>query len=211
MNRRDFLKVSGVAIAAGTVLPSIVKAGLLTSVTEDNFSLEVITDQPEKASALLERFAKNGSLGTGNLSYAEYPIAESVVGDIVFVKNGKLFDLINSSSDLANGLKDIRKELKLPSLISNPVRVRMFRKSEGKAKEIFVMRKGEIIGKFDPNSFGTFDVTGRSGNTKISFSENGVRVLDSECKHKICAKMRAITKSGDFITCIPNQLHIFAE
>ncbi|MBS1493654.1 MAG: NusG domain II-containing protein [Bacteroidetes bacterium] len=214
MNRRSFLIASSMAVAAGTILPSALKALTktgITSSTEENFSLEVITDNPDKASAMLEKFAKEGNFQTTNLKYAEYSVSGNAVGDIVLVKNGRLIDFTNSNDNLSQGLKEIRSTLKLPSLISNPVRVRLFTKSDNNASKIFVMQKGQIIKQIDPLSYGNYSFTGKAGITKINISESGVKIMDSDCRHKICSKMKAITKAGDFLTCIPNELHIFAE
>jgi len=211
MDRRNFLKTSSKLVAAGALLPSAVKAVFSKSGTEESFSLEVITDNADKASAMLEALAKNGNLGTTDLKFTEYPIAGDVVGDIVFVKNGRLFDFTNSSDAISLGLKEVRKSLNLPALISNPVRVRLYRKTYQDMSKVFVMRKGEIIKQVDFNSYGAFSLNGKSGLTKIDVSVSGIRVLDSECRHKICRQMKTISKSGDFITCIPNEIHIFAE
>ncbi|CAF4850355.1 unnamed protein product [Rotaria sp. Silwood1] len=137
MNRRNFLLASSMAVAAGTILPSALKAfgknGLAAS-NEENFSLEVITDNPDKASAMLEKFAKEGNFQTTNLKYAEYSVSGNAVGDIVLVKNERLIDFTKSNDSLSQGLKEIRSTLKLPSLISNPVRVPLFTKSDNDAK-----------------------------------------------------------------------------
>ncbi len=213
MNRRNFLLASTMAVAAGTILPSALKAIGKNNlpVSEENFSLEVITGNPDKASAMLEAFAKQGNFGMGNLKYAEYSIAGNAVGDIVFVRNGRLIDFTKSSDSLYEGLKDIRKTLSLPSLIENPVRLRLFTKSESEAKKVFVMQKGEIVKQIDMSMYGNYSFMGKAGVTKVNVSESGVRITDSDCKYKICSKMKAITKAGDFLTCIPNELHIFAE
>jgi hypothetical protein len=73
------------------------------------------------------------------------------------------------------------------------------------------MQKGQIIKQLDPRSYGNHSFTGKAGVTKVNVSESGVRITDSDCKHKICSKMKPITKAGDSLTCIPNELHIFAE
>lgn len=211
MNRRDFIKASSMIVAGGSLIPASLKSASGKSDFEENFSLEVITDKADKASLLLESFAKYGNLGNSGIKFAEYPVGGDVIGDLVLVKSGRLFDFINSTDEMSAGLKEIRSSLGLPSLISNPVRLRLFRNEGQNAGKIFIMRNGLIIKHLDPQSYGNFKIEGKSGMTIISVQKTGVSISDSECKYKICKQMKPIRRSGEYITCIPNELHIFAE
>jgi len=216
MKRRDFLKFSSIFAAAGMVLPSAAKSmfsktAKLLNVNSDSFSLEVITDRSDYATGLLEQFAKEGGF-TGNLSYSEFPVAGSVMGDLVFVRNNTLLDYTKSADEFALKLREMRKKLNLPSMIENPVRLRLFRNSGSTAKDIIVAQKGRIIARIDPDENNRFySYRGNAGKFILNVSNGTAKVSESECRHKICKQMSSINKQGDYIACIPNEIQIFAE
>ncbi|MDD5362033.1 MAG: NusG domain II-containing protein [Ignavibacteria bacterium] len=213
MDRRDFLKTSSMFIAAGMVLPSAVKSMLSKPAAKsaDSFSLEVITDNPDKASSLIQQFAKNGFQGYNDLKYSEFPVSGSVMGDLVYVQNGQLCDYTKSYDDESLLLKEIRSKLSLPSVLSNPVRIRLYRNNGSDLRKVFVARKGQIIQTLDPFTADSVTLHGKSGKLILNVNNGIINVSDSDCKHKICKQMSSIRKNGDYITCIPNELQIFAE
>jgi hypothetical protein len=212
MDRRNFLKASGLFVAAGLVLPKAAKSMLSHKpAANENFSLEVITGNSDLAVKLLEEFAKDGSLGNGSISYSEYPLSGNVIGDLIFVQGNNLIDYTRSFDDTGLKLREIRNKLSLPSLLNNPVRIRLYRNESTDLRNIIVTHKGNIISKLNPDNSGLYTFNGKSGKMVIDVSGNSVKVKDTECRHKICRMMNSIRKPGDYITCIPNELHIFAE
>lgn len=212
MDRRNFLKAAGFFAAAGLVIPKAAKSMLAGFPAEsENFSLEVITGNPDLAVQMLEEFAKDGMLGSGSINYSEYPIAGKVMGDLIFVKNNILVDYTRSFDDTGLKLREIRDKLSLPGILTNPVRVRLYRNDGSDVKNIIVAQKGNIISKFTPGKAGLYTFSGKTGKMILDVDGSSVKVKDTECKHKICKKMSSIKKPGDYITCIPNELHIFAE
>ena len=51
-------------------------------------------------------------------------------------------------------------------------------------------------------------IEGPLGTTHIEIKEGSVRITDSPCADKLCIQMGAISKSGQWIACLPNQLFI---
>jgi len=212
MDRRNFLKASGLFVAAGFVLPKAAKSMLShKQPAGENFSLEVITGNSDLAVKLLEEFAKDGSLGNGSINYSEYPVSGSVMGDLIFVQGNNLVDYTRSFDDTGLKLREIRNKLSLPSLLSNPVRIRLYRNDSNDLKNIIVTQKGNIISKLNPDNSGLYTFSGKSGKMVIDVAGNSIKVKETQCRHKICQMMNSIRKPGDYITCIPNELHIFAE
>jgi len=212
MDRRDFLKASGLFMAAGMVLPGIAKS-MISGKTgmSENFSLEVITGNADLAVKLLEEFAKDGMLGTESIKYSEYPVSGNVMGDLIFVKGNNLVDYTRSFDDTGIKLREIRNKLSLPMVLNNPVRIRLYRNEGTEVKKIIVAQKGNIISKLNPGNSGLYTFEGKSGSLVIDVSDKSVKIKETQCKHKICQQMNSIRKPGDYITCIPNEMHIFAE
>ncbi len=118
--------------------------------SDSSFSLEVITSNPDYAASLLEDFAKSGNLGSGEMKYSEYPVVGDVMGDLVFVNDNKLIDYITASDEVSVKLREIRKQLRLPSVIENPVRIRLYKNANKDVNSLFVVQKGNIIKKIKP-------------------------------------------------------------
>jgi len=212
MKRRDFLKATSLAIALGAVNPLKVFSSVAGKMKSDSsFSLEVITSNPDYAASLLEDFAKSGNLGIGEMKYSEYPVVGDVMGDLVFVNDNKLIDYITASDEVSVKLREIRKQLRLPSVIENPVRIRLYKNANTDVNNLFVVQKGNIIKKINPEISDIYNFYGKSGKLVLNVSKGNAYVLESECRHQICKRTGSIKNSGDYITCIPNQLHIFAE
>lgn len=52
---------------------------------------------------------------------------------------------------------------------------------------------------------------GPRGDTIVEISDGTVRVVDSPCPDKICVAAGAITRTGQFIACLPNRVSIVLE
>ncbi|MFA5404188.1 MAG: NusG domain II-containing protein [Ignavibacteria bacterium] len=213
MDRRNFIKASGLFMAAGVLLPKAVKSMSNFHFNDgiENFSLEVITGKSDYAVKLLEEFIKEGNFGKGNFNYSEYPVSSNIMGDLVFIKNNELINYTKSADDISLKLKEIRNKLELPSIITNPVRVRLYRNSGKEVDKIMVAQNGKIISRIDSTKSNIHTFYGKSGKLIFEVNSGTARVKDVECKHKICKQMSSIKKPGDYITCIPNGLQIFAE
>jgi hypothetical protein len=213
MKRRSFLKLSGLVMAAGA-LTSFSKVNAFSKLvkgTTENFSLEAIVKNPDYAAKLLEEFAKSGNLYNGLIKYSEYPIIGEVTGDLVFVSDNRLIDYTKSYDDISVQLREIRSKLSLPANLKNPVRIRLYKNNNDNISKLFVTQKGNIISNINPSIDDSYTYHGKSGKVVIKVNGGITSVTESECKHQICKKMNSIKNAGDYITCIPNELHIFAE
>ena len=212
MKRRDFLKASTIAIAASALTPFKSFGSVLRKMNDKkSFSLEVITSNPDYAVSLLQEFAKSGKLDNGEIKYSEYPVSGQVMGDLVFVDNNNLVNYPNLSDDLSLNLIEIRRKLELPKMIDKPVRIKLYRNNETNPNKIIVTYKGEIIQKFNPLIDDSYSLNGSKGKLILKVSKGNAYVTEVDCKHQICKNTGSIKNSSDYITCIPNELHIFAE
>lgn len=213
MDRRNFLKASGLFVTAGMLIPKLAKSMFtFPYIGEvDNFSLEVITGNSDYAVKLLEEFIKEGSFGKGSFNYSEYAVSNNIMGDLVFIKDNELIDYTKADDDISLKLNEIRKKLDLPSIVSNPVRIRLYRNTGSEVSKIMVAQNGKIISRLDSSDSNIHTFYGKSGKLILDVNNGTARVKEVECKHKICKQMSQIKKPGDYITCIPNGLQIFAE
>ncbi len=210
MDRRNFLKTSVFATAGMFAATSAIRA-ITKEVNDIQFSIEAIVSDADKASAMIESFIKKNIQTKYTIKYSEYPYSNSTIGDIVFIHNNNLVDIINPKYKLASEVSEIRKSLSLPNYIDNPVRIRVYTDNSGPLKKVFVAQKGKIISTLPLNKNEEHTYFGKSGKMVIKANDNKFEVISSECKHQICSKMRRIEKPGDYIACIPNAIQIFSE
>ena len=52
---------------------------------------------------------------------------------------------------------------------------------------------------------------GPRGDTIVEISDGTVRVVDSPCPDKICVAAGAISRTGQFIACLPNRVSVTLE
>lgn len=213
MDRRNFIKASGLFVTAGILIPKIAKSMFTLPFRSevDSFSLEVITGKPDYAAGLLEDFIKEGNFGKGNFKYSEFPVSNNIMGDLIYVRENELIDYTKETDDISLKLNEIRKKLDLPTIISSPVRIRLYRNTGSEVRNIIVAQNGKIISRLDSTNSNLHTFYGKSGKLILDVNNGTVRVKDAECKHKICKQMSSIKKPGDYITCIPNGLQIFTE
>jgi len=62
---------------------------------------------------------------------------------------------------------------------------------------------GEIL-SFKLSEPRVIEVEGRKGKTVIAIDGGCARFVASPCSHKICIKRGAISRSGEWIACVPN-------
>ena len=54
----------------------------------------------------------------------------------------------------------------------------------------------------------TLNVAGPLGDTLIQVADGSIRVVDSPCAEKICIKTGRVSRSGQWIACLPNRVFI---
>ncbi|MEO8512455.1 MAG: NusG domain II-containing protein [Ignavibacteria bacterium] len=214
MNRRNFFRVSSLAAAAVT-LGNFSKTGSLfaSSKGSSSFSLELITDNSSKAIKLAEEFLSDINTGMGAIKFSEYSLDNTERGDIVFFSEGELLNYKNTTSETSASLKEIAKELELPKIISNPVRLRFSSDNTGSAaKNFLVFHKQKMIHKIstDENNL-NLTINGSKSELTLNINSGKARVVKAGCTHKNCVNSGSISLSNESIVCIPNEIHIIAE
>jgi len=216
MDRRNFFKVGSMAIAAAALTKftgnSFGKV-LANSASSRTFSLELITDNEDRAVMLAEGFINTQDTGNSVVKFSDYKLDTPEKGDLVYVKNGKLINYKSGTSDSLKHLAEIAKDLNLPKVISNPVRLRFYiQPEEADAKRFLVFHKQSLVKKIsagDTNS--NINIAGTRGELVLNVSGRKARVVNSSCTHKNCVNTGSISLAGESIVCIPNEVHIIAE
>jgi hypothetical protein len=211
MDRRDFLKISGFATAGLFLASSSIKSIAKESISDTQFSIDAFVSDSDKAAAMIERFIKSNIKTKYTIKYSEYPYSSATNGDIVFILNNILVDIVNPKDQLAYEISEIRKSLSLPGYIENPVRIRVYTENSSPLKKVFVSQKGKIISELPTDRNEEYTYYGKSGKIVLKANDNKFSVKTSECKHQICSRMGKIEKGGDYIACIPNEIQIFSE
>lgn len=211
MNRRDFFKAGTLAVTAAAL--GTFPIGKIYSGTNDQFSLEFITGEADKAITLAEKFITSSGLGNGTIRFSEYKLGKPESGDIVLFRNSKLVNYKKGNDNINSELREIAAALTLPSIIENPVRIKFCSENEGEtAKRFLVFNEGILVN--------TIDATANNLNLKISGSKGGLvlnvggrkaRVVQSACTHKNCLNSGSISFANENIVCIPNKIAIVAE
>jgi hypothetical protein len=216
MNRRNFLK-AGTFLLSATALSRINGLGLsqlftLGSNIKD-FSIELIIEDCDKAVPLIESLIKGNLANFRIVKYSEFEIEGRQKGDIVFFNNGKLVNYKESDDVISKQIKTISTDLDLPRVIENPKKIRFYSQgTNADAERFLVIHKNTVIDEIEPTNAGFVrKVNGTIGNVSISVQNKKLRVTESSCLHKTCIKTNPISKAGDYIVCIPNELVIMAE
>ena len=215
MNRRNFLKAGSLAIGAAAVAniagASISK--LFASTSNTGFSIELVTDNEDKAIKLVQDYISGMNFGGGTVNFSEYSSDKPESGDIVLVKSGKLINYKTGSSDQSRGIKEIADSLKLPRIIQNPVRLKFsVNDNETTADNFLIFHRETLIRKVNINSGNrNIHVTGSKGEMTINVSSKKARVVSASCTHKNCVNSGSISLKGENIVCIPNEVHIIAD
>lgn len=213
MNRRDFLKYSSL------ILPGSAAVGILNPFTKnifaavrnpEPFSLTVITDQPSKTIHTIEQAIKYSDYGTANLTFDEYSLQGSHIGDIAYIKARKLVDYRKGIDEFSHILEQSAKSLSLPDVFDNPTLLRFSSQSnmhEGHSVNIF--RGDSLIKKLSlDREKDLYRIDGMKGYVDISIKNHSVKVISASCKHKTCMSMTPISRPGENLICIPNQVNV---
>ena len=132
MNRRNFLKAGSFAIGSAAIAniagASFSKILAATSSGTGGFSIELVTDNEDKAIKLVQDYISGMNFGRGTVNFSEYSSDKPESGDIVLVKSGKLINYKLNSTDEGRGIKEIADSLNLPRIISKSCSPEIFNK-----------------------------------------------------------------------------------
>ena len=214
MNRRTFLQRSSLIIPGMTVagmLGAIPRKLVANNALPKSFSLSVVTDQPEKALALIQELLDQVKLPTKNMRYTEYVLHGDHVADIAYTRSGQLIDFRRENEFVCSELRTIASRLDLPRFCSNPV-LAQFSSDAGvqKPSGILIFKDNElIIEKSFTAVTEAIHLEGVNGKVVLELNKDrSVRFAETSCAHKTCMTMGSISQAGQNLVCIPNQIAV---
>jgi hypothetical protein len=213
MRRRDFLKYSSL------ILPASAAIGMINPFTKNifaavknsgSFSLSVITDKPSRTIHMMEQAIKNSEYGSRTLDFTEYRLKGQHIGDIAYVKSQKLVDYHKGSDEFSLLLNDSARVLSLPDPVDDPVLLRFSsQRNPTEAGGINIFRGNTLIKQLPlENDRELYRVEGLKGHIDIRIKNRSVKIVSASCKHKTCMNMDAISRPGENLICVPNQINI---
>lgn len=213
MKRRDFLKYSSL------ILPASAAVGMINPFTKrvyaavknrESFSLSAITDQPSKTINLLEQAINHSGYGDRTLQYTEYKLEGRHIGDIAYVNSRKLIDYHKGSDEFSRLLNESARSLSLPKPLDNPVLLRLSTlQNVTDPGSVNIFRGDTLISQLSlDKDTDVYRIEGLKGHVDISIKNKSVKVISASCKHKTCMNMEAISRPGENLICIPNQISI---
>ena len=175
-----------------------------------SFSLSVITDQPSRTIHTIEQAIKNSVYGKNSLEFTEYQLKGRHIGDIAYVKSQSLIDYRKEADEFSLLLDESANSLSLPRPLDDPMLLRFSSQQnlvEPGGVNVF---KGQTLIKqlsLD-NDLEHYRIEGLKGHVDIRIKDKTVRITSATCKHKTCMNMEPISKPGENLVCIPNQINI---
>jgi hypothetical protein len=213
MKRREFLKYSSLIVPATAVMGMInpFDNKVFAKVKNNgSFSLSVITDQPSKTIHTIEQAIKNSVYGKNSLEFTEYQLKGRHIGDIAYVKSQSLIDYRKETDEFSLLLDESANSLSLPRPLDDPMLLRFSSQQNLVAPGGVNIFRGETLVKqlSLENDLEHYRVEGLKGHVDIRIKNKTVRITSATCKHKTCMNMEPISKPGENLVCIPNQINI---
>lgn len=213
MKRRDFLKYSSL------ILPATAAMGVINPFTSKvfaavkksgSFSLSVITDQPSRTIHLIEQAIKNSQYGKKNLEFTEYGLKGRYIGDIAYVRSQTLIDYHKGRDEFSQLLEDSANSLSLPKTFDNPTLLRFSSQQNSLQPGGVNIFRGNTLVKHFPleKDLDQYKIGGLKGHVVMRIKNKSVSITSASCKHKTCMNMEPISKPGENLICIPNQINI---
>jgi hypothetical protein len=213
MKRRDFLKYSSL------ILPATAAMGVIGPFTNrvfaavkksGSFSLSVITDQSSRTIHSIEQAIKNSEYGKSTLLFTEYLLKGRHIGDIAYVKSQTLVNYRKGTDAFSLLLDDSAKSLSLPRTLDDPVLLRFSSQQNLLEPGSLNIFKGDtLINQLSLDSdVEYYRIEGLKGHVNIRIKNKSVNIVSATCKHKTCMNMEPISKAGENLICIPNQIDL---
>jgi hypothetical protein len=213
MKRRDFIKYSSLILPATAAIGMIGPMAKKVFAAEKNsgsFSLSVITDQTSRTIHTIEQAIKNSEYGKNTLQFSEYLLNGRHFGDIAYVKSQTLVDYRKGNDDFSLLLGESANSLSLPKIMDNPVLLRF--SSEQSILDpggLNIFRGDELINQLSlDDDKEHYRIEGLKGHVDIKIKNKSTSIVSATCKHKTCMNMKAISRPGENLVCIPNQINI---
>jgi hypothetical protein len=208
MNRRNFIKSFSLASLGMATRAGL--SGTEHAVAFEDFSLNLITDDSDRAITILEALLAQHLSAYKNLKYSEQILAGSHRADLIVVKNRRVFDYRHSTGELARGLCEAAQNLGLPKTIENPTLMKFHTEDFRLAPKIVHIFGNDILVK----SFslikdeGAHQIENEKGRMTLVIRNRSAKIAAATCRHKTCVKMGAINAGGQNLLCIPNHFRI---
>ncbi len=232
INRRDFLKLSGIALVAlgsGAGVKKLFQSGNSREITlaamlpdDPRVMARVLSELTGEAgislrpsrTLLMGESALLGKLGpagfnTGKIADPEYIISMSRIrgGNLsdIFIKTDE-FDILSPETSFSASLKSLRTELKTkPASVMITLRPAPKLNDNGQRFAVITSEGKEIERVSLAGATKEIDVYG--GNV-ITVGAGRAFVKKHGCKHGICGRMGHAAIAGDVIACAPHKMTI---
>lgn len=81
-----------------------------------------------------------------------------------------------------------------------------FGEAQVSGTQVAITGPGGKVLTFDLGQSRTMEVEGLKGRTVVSIDGGSVRFVSSPCPHKDCVRRGRISRSGEWIACVPNRV-----
>ncbi|OGU17332.1 MAG: hypothetical protein A2X61_06830 [Ignavibacteria bacterium GWB2_35_12] len=212
MNRRQF--VGGSILTAGGFIASnrlLAKNGLNIDSKKNNSNsvdIEILCDEPGNAYDSLSSFLK--LLNVTDIKIEEHQLVGNYTGDIVFIYNNCLVNYKADNTKHSHLVKNISENLRLPRKIQNPTLIKAVTNTHNSSpKFVSVFKDNRIVDRLKINeNKNDIHIPSDKGELYFSIKNNSVFATHSSCKHKTCIHTGAISRAGQNIICVPNNIRI---
>ena len=213
MKRRDFLKYSSLifpATAAMGMIGPFTNKVFAASNNSGPFSLSIITDEPSRTIHTIEQAIKNSEYGKSTLQFTEYLLKGRHIGDIAYIKSQTLVDYHKGYDEFSLLLDDSAKSLLFPRTLNDPVLLRFSSQQHVlEPGSLNIFRGDALINQLSLDSdVENYRIEGLKGHVNIRIKNKSVNIVSATCKHKTCMNMEPISKAGENLVCIPNQINL---
>lgn len=81
-------------------------------------------------------------------------------------------------------------------------------RNSGGAKEVTVSVDGEVFGTYSLEEDQTIDI---GGTNRLVIEDGTARIEWADCPDQVCVNHRAVSRDGESIICLPNEVVISVE
>ena len=212
MNRRQF--VGGSILAAGGLVASnklFSRNNLNIKSSGKNYNsidMEILCDNPGAAYDSLSSFLK--MIKVSIVKIEEHQLIGDYIGDIVLIYNNCLVNYKADNTKYSHLVRNISDDLKLPRKIQNPTLIKAVSNTKNTSpKFVNVFKDNKIIDRLKiSENKKDIHVPSDKGELYFSVNNHSVFTTHSSCKHKTCIHIGAISRAGQNIICVPNNIRI---
>ena len=177
------------------------------------FSLNVLTSDPDRAVPVVESLITGSNLPAGRLRVTESTLAGCHIGDLVFIRNNRLVDFWQGADEFSLRLRELARSLGFPKTLTNPVLLEFrsgWKSSPAQTLNVFHknIRIEQLALDVDQSAY---KVMGSKGNVKFCVHDRTVKIIEAACRHQTCKQMGAIARPGQSLVCLPNELRLTIE